>query len=701
MGGSILDKYLKSKGGCQKSKNAYNTKVKECARKVRQFKAKKGVCDQYQKLMDSNSCKSAVMTKDACESYATCYYAKKKAFQIFQGKVIMEETDRKAEWRGLKRMMCLIAAFADGKVTNKEVDTCKKKSHSTKHLIIKYPRIPPLVKCALPKLYPDSGAYKQKEFAGLPNVAKGMKPAECAGIISISTTPKRGSPRGTKCARVALNGAYSAGGLVKITNGWDARRSNDRNSCPDGTKLWAPRNKADWRTFLGSAGPLRAPHWIVDVTRPQNGCGGCTGNAMNSQNKNQRTWKTSDGSPWWLRSSRLSEPNGDYHANCYLDLWHGKPRNENYVSFNDGNCNYHSKSYYCQPVNLRLKPAKGSPKSCTCSNVDLSGRYSAGALIKCEQCITVYRSTQKNSCPNGMKLFAPRTRSDWKTVLNSAGRLAAPHWIVDITRPQNGCGGCTRYPMRSTTPQQSTWKTTDGAPWWLRDSRFGEPNGDYRANCFLNLHGNPASPNNLHFNDHNCNYRSRSYYCQPKKVKKVVPKPAPKPKPLPKPKKVAAPALPKGVQLNYNQLTLTKAGWKVWSDQPYRHGTQLRDIQPSSGECIMWGSKRSSGTITLSVAAFGRRTAIKNKRRVWENGVYWYTNINGNSGSSGFAPNGRVSLNSADTDNSDGSKRLSWHVYKGRKVGGYRSGNTKGLNSNGNWRKVVMYGPCKGVRGGK
>jgi len=32
-----------------------------------------------------------------------------------------------------------------------------------------------------------------------------------------------------------------------------------------------------------------------------------------------------------------------------LDLWHNPP-NENSVTWNDGNCNYHSKSYYCQTV---------------------------------------------------------------------------------------------------------------------------------------------------------------------------------------------------------------------------------------------------------------------------------------------------------------------------------------------------------------
>ena len=54
----------------------------------------------------------------------------------------------------------------------------------------------------------------------------------------------------------------------------------------------------------------------------------------------------------------------------------------------------------------------------------------------------------------------------------------------------------------------------------------------------------------------------------------------------------------------------------------------------------------------------------------------WYTRKS-KRGSNGFAPNGQLSLNSADTQNSDGSKRLSWHLgYK--RVGGYRSGNTKG-----------------------
>jgi len=154
----MLDKYLKAKDACQKAQQDYNNKVKECRRKAHMYAVRKGQCDQYQTRMDSASCKRAVIAKDACESYAECYYSKVKAYRVVERKVRFEERDRKAEWRGLKRMSCLITSFADGKVTNKEVDVCKKQSVNTKFLTIKYPRVPPLAKCTVPTLYPATGA---------------------------------------------------------------------------------------------------------------------------------------------------------------------------------------------------------------------------------------------------------------------------------------------------------------------------------------------------------------------------------------------------------------------------------------------------------------------------------------------------------------------------------------------------------------
>jgi len=524
--GGFLDQYLRAKEACEKAKKAYDDKVKECKRKVADYKAKKGQCNQFQNLMDGASCKAAIVTKDACESYAECYHAAVKSYKITKAKVEIEETDRTAEWRGINRMACLITAFADGKVTGKEVDACKKKVVDTSKLVIKYPKIPPLAKCAIPQLYPSTGSYKLAEFAPLPMLAKGQESIECSGVQEISTKPAAGSPKGCKCRRVSLNGAYSAGPMVMCTNCKDVRRSREKNSCPAGTKIFSPASRSDWKTFLASAKPLRAPHWIVDVTANVNGCGGCKNNAMNSRNAKQKMWQTSDGSPWWLRSTRYGEPNGNYQANCYLGLHNFNSANS--VNFDDNNCAFHSKSYYCQLMNLNLRPAKGSPSSCKCRKVDLTGKYSAGNLIKCEECLVVSRSQQKNSCPDGMKLFSPRSRSDWATFIKSAQPLRAPHFIIDVTRPANGCGGCTKASMKSSTPKQATWRTSDGSPWWLRSTPYGEPNGDYKANCYLDLWRTPHnSENNIQFNDWNCNYHARSYYCQPKFKKPLPPPPPP------------------------------------------------------------------------------------------------------------------------------------------------------------------------------
>merc|ERR1712003_54352 len=56
------------------------------------------------------------------------------------------------------------------------------------------------------------------------------------------------------------------------------------------------------------------------------------------------------------------------------------------------------------------------------------------------------------------------------------------------------------------------WRTSDGTKWWLRDTKYNEPNGDYQANCYL--HVSQVTPNDVRFNDQNCNIASSAYLCQ-------------------------------------------------------------------------------------------------------------------------------------------------------------------------------------------
>lgn len=160
-----------------------------------------------------------------------------------------------------------------------------------------------------------------------------------------------------------------------------------------------------------------------------------------------------------------------------------------------------------------LQPAEGSPAGCACTLVDLQGEYSAGPVVRCDNCLDTYRSTDPNSCPSGFKIFSPRIAQDWETIHASldTNEFRSPNFIVDVTRPENGCGGC-GAPMNSDETTQSSWVTSDGSPWFLRSTGFGEPNGDYTANCFLMLHQHQAGE--MAFNDGSCMYHSNNYLCQ-------------------------------------------------------------------------------------------------------------------------------------------------------------------------------------------
>jgi hypothetical protein len=526
----LLDKLLNAKHACQASTEEFNRQTVTCKRLDDQWHKKKKQCDSLQDTMDGGACNYAIEKKDACEAFEGCYKAKKESYEDVEVTVRKEEIDRKAEWRGLMRMHCLIEAFLDWKVTDDEIQHCRSKPSPTDHLSIAYPNLEEQDECTTPAKYPSNPAYKLAEFTNLPTFAKGkLDSNECTGVAEISTEPKAGSPEGCKCERIVLNGPFSPGPLVKCTGCSRVQRSEDPNSCPDGTKLFAPRTRDDWQTFLASATPLRDPNFIVDVTRPQSGCAGCNEHAMNSKTEQQESWVTQDGAPWWLRSTKYAGPDlegqsltGDYEAGCFLGF-ETNPENADSITFSDRKCDYHSKSYYCQLWSLDPTPKEGSPDGCTCRKVEfVGGHYSARELIKCTGCLDVYRSNDKNSCPHGTKLWSPKSRGDWKVFIASATReaVANPNFIVDVTRPQNGCGGCSGSAMNSFTAEQATWQTADGSPWWLRSDKElsftleegGE--GDYEANCYLDLWQPPANENSVLFRANKCTSHSDSYYCQ-------------------------------------------------------------------------------------------------------------------------------------------------------------------------------------------
>jgi len=518
--GGLMNTFDAAKDACAKATADHKEQVKKCQDEKKVYVDQRKKCNAFQDLMDGASCEQAVIMKDACETYGECYSSKAETYETARKAVVLEEEDRMKEWKGLKQMLCLLEAFDDGQVSTSEVDECRKVDHATDHLIVTPPLVPARQSCTVTKLYPTTPSYKKAEFSKLPSLAKGKMNAGCTGMMDISTEPATGSPATCKCTKISLNGPFTPGPLVKCENCLDVRRSLEQNSCPDSTKIFSPRNHRDWQTFIKSADPfVRAPHLIMDLTKNSNNDEGTAAHPMNSEH--QKKWVTQDGSPWWLRSDELVMPNGNYHNNCYLNLWPSSADAEvtaSNVTFEDGGCDYHSTSYYCQSKAYSMKPRKGSPASCKCSKVELTGRYTAGLLLKCEQCLDVHKARDKNSCPNGMKIFSPATAEDWKTFLDSAKPLRSPDWIIDITRPTDGCGGCDTEPMNSENPHQATWKTADESHWYLRKDTMienKEPNADYTATCYMDLFHAPENEEDVKFRAKKCDYHSNSYYCQP------------------------------------------------------------------------------------------------------------------------------------------------------------------------------------------
>jgi len=89
--------------------------------------------------------------------------------------------------------------------------------------------------------------------------------------------------------------------------------------------LWVPRSYTHAAAVRAAVNDQRYLN-VVGVYREESGCGACTGTPMNSDA--QEEWEAAEeyrvafksvaGSPWFMRSTTFSEPNGNYVKDCWL-----------------------------------------------------------------------------------------------------------------------------------------------------------------------------------------------------------------------------------------------------------------------------------------------------------------------------------------------------------------------------------------------
>jgi len=174
--------YRKAAKACKVAGGKAARQKKTCDPLVKASNEDKTSCDAMQEALETTTCTIATTATKTCGEYVACYNAARQALQEQLPAIKKLEANRRAEWRALMRMECLLKLFADGEAEEKEVDKCKEKTHKTDHLNLKYGKMPDPEKCESPVADPCGSQYVSEEYAGLPSDAPAKDCLTCSGL---------------------------------------------------------------------------------------------------------------------------------------------------------------------------------------------------------------------------------------------------------------------------------------------------------------------------------------------------------------------------------------------------------------------------------------------------------------------------------------------------------------------------------------
>jgi len=132
-----------------------------------------------------------------------------------------------------------------------------------------------------------------------------------------------------------------------------------------------------------------------------------------------------------------------------------------------------------------------------------------------------YITEPHSGTPLGLDLMMPRSQACLKAMYNfivniTGGTIANYAKILPVYRnigAVGAAGSYVSYYMNSLNAPH--WRVKDGGRWWLRDTVFTEPNGDYTYNAFLcvSMTGYAINPDGslTGFNDYDTTVSAASY----------------------------------------------------------------------------------------------------------------------------------------------------------------------------------------------
>ncbi len=138
-----------------------------------------------------------------------------------------------------------------------------------------------------------------------------------------------------------------------------------------------------------------------------------------------------------------------------------------------------------------------------------------------------YANQSHSGTSLGLDIVYPRSKFHWRAMSNFvrngglAGSYSDYFAIVYGVHKTSGGGDYTGTIMRRAANYGSgsnDHRVNDNGRWWIRDSTFSEPNGDYTAYAWFGLQAggytfpNPYELQDIGFNDGNANYSTGGYY---------------------------------------------------------------------------------------------------------------------------------------------------------------------------------------------
>jgi len=333
--------------------------------------------------------------------------------------------------------------------------------------------------------------------------------------------------------------------LYKCSNCVSVNQIGGTNGCTKrGMEMVIPRSPEHWsamQDFVGAENMASYFQVIPGVSKPSSGYNSCgnTGPAMNSDDC--LDWDATDGGAWFIRDTPFGEPNGDYQGNCLLGV--NDISDITAIAFNDWNCNDYSGSQYVCSFNI---PAPALPTSCAAvkaanpeagsdyyrldtgvghggvlvycgfdSESTLPGQEGLRTYYKCSNCVSVNQVGVTNGCTKrGLEMVIPRTAEHWaamETFVGAENMASYFQVIPGVSKNSGGASSCGNEANNMNSNECIEWVAADGGAWFIRDSPYGEPNGNYQANCFLGVN-DITNVNAIAFDDWDCNFYSGSQY---------------------------------------------------------------------------------------------------------------------------------------------------------------------------------------------